>query len=114
VRVKSQMGKWQIAKPAEDQGPATGSCFAICLFALCSLSSPALAATPGAPSAQPLPLDDPQFWVVTLAALCAGSWILRKLLPAALFTRRRKRAGKRATLTVGGKPVSAKPKRQCH
>lgn len=61
-----------------------------------------------------LPLADPQFWIVTLVALCAAAWLLRKLLPAVLGRKHRKRGSTRATLTVGGNPVDSGPKQKCH
>ncbi len=63
-----------------------------------------------------LPFADPQFWFVTLAALCAGAWLLRRVLPSSLFSRHRTRSSTRATLTVGGEPVEVKrqPERKCH
>lgn len=75
---------------------------------------------PPAPTA--LPLADPQFWIVTLAALGAGLWILWRMIPKSLFAKHRRARGKRATLTVGGKAVDAKtktkpktkPKTKCH
>ena len=58
-----------------------------------------------------LPLGDPQFWIVTAAAVGAGSWILWRMLPKRLLRKKRGTAT-RATLTVGGKPVKGKP--GCH
>ena len=49
-----------------------------------------------------MPIDDWQFWVVTLAML-ASLWLLKiVLLP--------KKKGTKTTLTVGGKPVEKKSK----
>lgn len=47
------------------------------------------------------PLHDWQFWAVTLVFIGALAFILRGLLPG----RARRRRERRATLTVGGKPV---------
>lgn len=54
-----------------------------------------------------LPLDDWQFWVVSVIALAALVVVLRMVVPAPLIPRpfRRRDRGRRATLTVGGKPV---------
>lgn len=62
-------------------------------------------ATPPAPA--PLPLGDPQFWVVTAAAVCAGAWIVWRMVPKSLLFKNRKPPAKRTTLTVGGKAVEA-------
>jgi hypothetical protein len=53
------------------------------------------------------PIDDWQFWVVTAAAAVAAGWLLRGVLRAIVPERYRRRRGRgrRATLTVGGKPV---------
>ncbi len=49
-----------------------------------------------------MPINDWQFWVVTLVML-ASLWLLKLvLLP--------KKKGTKTTLTVGGKPVGKKPK----
>ena len=49
-----------------------------------------------------MPINDWQFWVVTIVML-ASLWLLKLvLLP--------KKKGIKATLTVGGKPVGKKPK----
>jgi len=52
-----------------------------------------------------LPLDDWQFWVVTLLAVAAAFAVARMVLPPGLMPKRwRRRTGeKRATLTVGGR-----------
>jgi len=50
------------------------------------------------------PIDDWQFWVVTGAAMVAAWWLLRGLLPRSLGGKR-KRRGRRTTLTVGGRAV---------
>lgn len=41
-----------------------------------------------------LPISDWQFWVASLAALLAASWVLRGLIP------RRKKRGTRVALTI--------------
>lgn len=51
------------------------------------------------------PVGDWQFWAVTVAALGAGAWLLRGVLGLLVPSRRRRR-GKRAALTVEGKPIS--------
>jgi len=89
-------------------------CFAMSPFALCSFPASVAAATHSPTTTHPLPLADPQFWIVTLAALGAGGWLLWRLLPASVFLKRRKAKSTRATLTVGGKSVNTKPKRECH
>lgn len=45
-----------------------------------------------------MPVDDWQFWVVTVAGLLAAVWLIRLVLP-------KKKRGTKASLTVGGKPV---------
>jgi hypothetical protein len=45
------------------------------------------------------PYADWQFWAVTLIALAAAAWLLRGLRPG----RRRRRAQRRVSLTIGGK-----------
>lgn len=92
---------------------------AACVSALVVWPLDALAATGAAPPAPaPLPLTDPQFWIVTLAAVCAGAWIIWRMLPKSLLFKHRKPPAKRTTLTVDGKAVEAKPKPQpkpnCH
>lgn len=54
------------------------------------------------------PVEDWQFWVVTLAAILAAGWLLRSVLPIPWLRRRRlrRRTTSRATLTVGGKTIS--------
>lgn len=49
-----------------------------------------------------MPWGDWQFWIVTVAALGAAAWLLRGWLPS---VRSAKRTQRRATLTIGGKPV---------
>lgn len=49
-----------------------------------------------------VPVDDWQFWVVTALVLLAALWIARGLLPG---RRKNKAQQRRATLTIGGKPV---------
>lgn len=51
-----------------------------------------------------IPYQDWQFWAVSAAALIAGLWLFRALLPFKPL--KRKRRTRRATLTVDGKPVS--------
>jgi len=56
-----------------------------------------------------MPIDDWQFWVVTVAGLLAALWLVRLVLP-------KKKRGTKASLTVGGKPVgkgSGKSKNDC-
>lgn len=50
-----------------------------------------------------LPLEDWQFWVVTLAAGLAGLYLLREVLPPRMSPFRRRPRGKPTTLTVKGK-----------
>lgn len=50
------------------------------------------------------PLHDWQFWVVTALAALALWWVARSLLPR---LRRRKR-GRRATLTIEGAPARSR------
>jgi hypothetical protein len=52
-----------------------------------------------------MPIDDWQFWIATLAFVAAGVYVLRHVLPWPGSARRRARRGRRATLTVGGRPV---------
>lgn len=54
-----------------------------------------------------IPWTDWQFWAVTLVALGALWFLTRGLWPAPFGTRRRpgQAPTRRATLTVGGKPV---------
>jgi hypothetical protein len=47
-------------------------------------------------------VHDWQFWIVTLAALCAAAWLLRGVIPG---LSRKKKGQKRATLTIGGKSI---------
>lgn len=49
------------------------------------------------------PWGDWQFWVVTGVFLLAVLWIARGMLPGSAA--RRKKRTRRATLTVGGRPV---------
>lgn len=49
-----------------------------------------------------VPVDDWQFWVVSALVLIAALWIARGLLPG---RRKNKAQQRRATLTIGGKPV---------
>jgi len=52
-----------------------------------------------------LPLDDWQFWIVTLAVASAAAWLFRGFLPVPWLRRRlaRRKQQRRVTLTVGGK-----------
>jgi hypothetical protein len=50
-----------------------------------------------------LPLDDPQFWIVTALALAAAGFLLRMVIPSRAV--RRKRTQRKATLTVRGKTI---------
>lgn len=53
-----------------------------------------------------MPIGDLQFWIVTAIALGAAALIARAVLPPRFLPRfLRRRAGTRASLTVGGKPV---------
>lgn len=52
------------------------------------------------------PVDDWQFWVVTVAALGAAGWLLRGVWGLLIPSRRRGRRAKRASLTVEGKSIS--------
>ncbi|MBX3364800.1 MAG: hypothetical protein KF866_08555 [Phycisphaeraceae bacterium] len=49
----------------------------------------------------PFPVHDWQFWVATLAAVGALWFLIRRLMPH----RARRRKGRRALLTVEGKPL---------
>lgn len=49
------------------------------------------------------PVDDWQFWVVTICAAACAWFVLRPLLPRALAPRPKPRPT-RARLTIGGKP----------
>lgn len=51
-----------------------------------------------------LPTHDWQFWATTAIALVALLWLLRGVLPIP-FLKRRKKRGKRVSITVGGKSV---------
>lgn len=53
-----------------------------------------------------LPLHDWQFWVVTLAVLAALAYLVWQVVGA---IRARRGRARRATLTVGGKPVDPRP-----
>ncbi len=68
---------------------------------------------PGAPARTHMPLGDWQFWAASVIAVVAVGFLLRKALPIrALRGRGARRPSRRATLTVGGKPVgSQKPSR---
>jgi hypothetical protein len=50
-----------------------------------------------------LPIGDWQFWVVTLAALLAAWYLLREVIPSPLRRTTKKKPGKRADLTIGGR-----------
>lgn len=66
------------------------------------------ASVAGAPAGGParlFPVWDWQFWVVTLVALAAAAWLVYKLFPRRLLGKRRRAPARRATLTIGGRPV---------
>ena len=48
----------------------------------------------------PFPIHDWQFWVATALALGAAWWLLKGTIPR----KTRKSKGRRATLTIEGKP----------
>ncbi len=52
-----------------------------------------------------LPIGDWQFWVVTIIALAAGAFLLRPLWSKARGSGKQRRA----TLTIGGKPIGKDP-----
>lgn len=54
-----------------------------------------------------MPVHDPQFWIVTAAALVAAGWLIFRATPVGKMLKRKKQQknGSRATLTVGGRPV---------
>ena len=56
-------------------------------------------------AAMSLPVDDWQFWVVTLLCVGAAWWLLRDIIPIPYLTkrRRRRRGEKRAKLTISAK-----------
>ena len=58
-----------------------------------------------------LPIDDWQFWVVSILAVIAAIVVARMILPPQLLPKRLRpsRGQKRATLTVDGKTVGRKP-----
>jgi hypothetical protein len=66
------------------------------------LYAPALGAGGG------LPIDDWQFWVATGLFVFAAAWLLKGVLPVPILSGRHKRRKRerRATLTVGGKPLA--------
>ena len=76
-----------------------------------------LAATIGPPPTAPppiFPVGDWQFWIVTTVATIAAVWLLRKVLLRRIF-RAHRRAGKPATLTIGGRAVVRGSNRDdCH
>lgn len=53
------------------------------------------------------PTHDWQFYVATGIALLAILWLFRRFLPGA--SRRKKRRGRRASLTIEGRAVPAQP-----
>jgi hypothetical protein len=58
-----------------------------------------------------LPLDDWQFWVVTLVALAAAYFVLRAIVPESLWAKiglKRKPKGRAASITVEGKAPERK------
>lgn len=54
-----------------------------------------------------LPVDDWQFWVATALFVLAAAWLLKGVVPIPVLSKRhhRKKTERRATLTIGGKPV---------
>ncbi|MBL8746702.1 MAG: hypothetical protein JNK58_10150 [Phycisphaerae bacterium] len=52
------------------------------------------------------PVHDWQFWAVTVVFLAAVLWVGRGLLPGSAARRRRR--GRRAMLTLGGKAIDKK------
>lgn len=54
----------------------------------------------------PFPLHDWQFWVASVLALGAAWWLLRGFLGTVFPRRRRRSKGRRATLTIEGRPPS--------
>jgi hypothetical protein len=60
------------------------------------------------------PVHDWQFWVATAIAAAAAGWLIYTVAPFGKRRRRRK-AGTRASLTIGGRPVGQPaPDRECH
>lgn len=55
-----------------------------------------------------LPVNDWQFWVVSVGALVALVYLLRNILPEKWVPFRKSRKGRAATLTIGGKAVERK------
>jgi len=55
-----------------------------------------------------LPVHDWQFWVVTAIALVAAWLVLRMVVPARWWPWKKRRAGRPASLTIGGKTVPRK------
>jgi hypothetical protein len=66
------------------------------------------------PEPSAFPVGDPQFWIVTLVAFVAVSWIAWKLLPKRLLGRHRRAGQKHATLTVSGKPLNERKRAGRH
>lgn len=54
------------------------------------------------------PVHDPQFWIVTLAALGAAAWLFARAAPWRWFRKKPRPAPRRATLTVKGRAVEAR------
>ncbi len=50
-----------------------------------------------------MPVDDWQFWVVSVLAVLALAYLLREVLPERWSPFKRKKRGKATTLTVKGK-----------
>lgn len=55
-----------------------------------------------------MPVHDWQFWVVTVIAVGALAYLLRRVVPAGLLGK--KKPGTKTSLTIGGKAVGEKKK----
>jgi len=67
--------------------------------------TPTSSPSPVAPTEPPpasFPVDDWQFWIVTLVFLLAIAWILWDVLPIRAIIRRGRAKPRRATLTIEG------------
>jgi hypothetical protein len=51
------------------------------------------------------PTTDWQFWTATLIFLAAAGYVLRNVIPWPWNAKRQAKRGRRATLTISGKPV---------